>query len=107
MVTLLIYLSLFVTWEKLFVNLGWMLEKLKASLHVHEKADFSLRLINLKNQNSCLGVTAMLSADFEQFREFNLNLQDYKYQSSLCKECHVQEMGWVTGPLYNSLQLMG
>ncbi len=73
MVTLLTNLCSFVTLEKSIVYLGWMLDLWLASIHVYELADFGLMLINAKNQNSCLGVTAMLSAIFEQFRVLNLN----------------------------------
>ncbi len=43
------------------------------SLHVHEQAEFDSMQMSMMNQNSCLGVIAMLSAIFEQSRELNLN----------------------------------
>ncbi len=67
------YLSSFATWDTLIVFLGWMLERKKASLHVHEQAEFGLMQMNTMNQSNCLGVVAMLYAIFEQFRELNLN----------------------------------
>ncbi len=56
MITCLIYLSSFVTWERSIVYLCWMLEQRLVSLHVHERARFSSMLINTMNQNNCLGV---------------------------------------------------
>ncbi len=73
MVTLLIYLSSYVTWEKSIVYLGWMLERKQASLHVHEQAEFGSTLTKTMNQNNSLGAIPMPSAIFEQFREWNLN----------------------------------
>ncbi len=43
------------------------------SLHVHDQAGFGSTQINTMNQNNCLGIVAILSANFEQFKEFNLN----------------------------------
>ncbi len=71
MVTCLIYLSSFMTWERSIVYLGWTLERRLVSLHVHEQAGFGSTLIN--TMNNCLGAIAMLYAIFEQFRELNLN----------------------------------
>ncbi len=71
--TLLNCLSSFETWETLIAYLGWMLEKMLVSSHMHEQAGSGLMQMSMVNQNSCLGVVVMLYAIFEQFRGLNLN----------------------------------
>ncbi len=39
---------------------GLELVKKQASLHVHEQAGFGLMLINMMNQNNCLGAITMV-----------------------------------------------
>ncbi len=73
MVTLLIYLSSFVTWEISIVYLGRMLDQWLASLHVHEQAYFGLMLIR-SDCNAICHLRAVQRIELKPFKSTTIEV---------------------------------